>query len=303
MENRPGFPYSRRIKGIRGNFEEAWYHCSSMRFGMEDFNINAQNRVKEDSFERFILDVYSRCVDMGLSPGDISSYLPDLLEFSKTVMPLSRIPDYVKEKTCEKRKAEEEIEKLKPQIEKLQQQKENSESLRDIALQNGRITSSELKYYTSLREEFRKHRIPVDDISKFAKLVNNIREYGYDAGEVMKEFADLDGLRSEIKYSYETVRYWEKENKSLQAQRSVLEAFVNTHNQLLNKYNYLEVMRFGLKELTFLWNTVNEIARENNMTPKEAVTKFLSDVERQYDNKLGFESKIHTLRNEAGCAT
>jgi hypothetical protein len=45
---------------------------------------------------------------------------------------------------------------------------------------------------------------------------------------------------------------------------------VNTHNQLLNKYNYLEVMGFGLKELTFLWNTVNEIARENNMTPKEA---------------------------------
>jgi hypothetical protein len=82
--------------------------------------------VKEDSFESSILDVYSRCNDIGLSPGDISSYLADLLEFSKTVMPLSRIPDYVKEKTCEKRKAEEEIEKLKPQIEKLQQQKENA---------------------------------------------------------------------------------------------------------------------------------------------------------------------------------
>jgi hypothetical protein len=37
-------------------------------------------------------------------------------------------------------------------------------------------------------------------------------------------------------------------------------------------------MRFGI--------TVNEIARENNMTRKEAVTKFLSDVERQYDNEL-----------------
>lgn len=34
------------------------------------------------------------------------------------------------------------------------------------------------------------------------------------------------------------------------------------------------------------------------MPPKEAVTKFLSDVERQYDNKLGFESKLDTLRNE-----
>jgi hypothetical protein len=50
--------------------------------------------------------------------------------------------------------------------------------------------------------------------------------------------------------------------------------------------------------LTFLWNTVKEIARENNIPPKEAVTKFLSDVEHQYDNKLGFESKIESLRNE-----
>jgi hypothetical protein len=25
-----GFPYSRCIKGISGNFEEGWYYCSSM---------------------------------------------------------------------------------------------------------------------------------------------------------------------------------------------------------------------------------------------------------------------------------
>ena len=43
---------------------------------------------------------------------------------------------------------------------------------------------------------------------------------------------------------------------------------------------------------------VNEIARENNIPPKEAVTKFFSDVERQYNNKLGFECKVESLRNE-----
>ena len=35
-----------------------------------------------------------------------------------------------------------------------------------------------------------------------------------------------------------------------------------------------------------------------NINPKEAVTKFLSDVESQYNNKLGFESKLESLRNE-----
>jgi hypothetical protein len=34
------------------------------------------------------------------------------------------------------------------------------------------------------------------------------------------------------------------------------------------------------------------------LPPEEAVTKFLSDVELQYNNKLGFQSKIESLRSE-----
>ncbi|MGC1932667.1 MAG: hypothetical protein WA667_27145 [Candidatus Nitrosopolaris sp.] len=57
-------------------------------------------------------------------------------------------------------------------------------------------------------------------------------------------------------------------------------------------------MGFGLNQLQILWTTVREIARENNKPVEEAVMKFLSDVERQYNNKLGFESKVESLRNE-----
>jgi hypothetical protein len=42
------------------------------------------------------------------------------------------------------------------------------------------------------------------------------------------------------------------------------------HNQVLSKYH--DVMGFGLNQFQFLWTTVNEIARENNVDPKEACT-------------------------------
>ena len=77
--------------------------------------------VNEDGFESFILDVYNRCKDVGLSPENISAYLQDLLEFSKTLLPLSKIPDFIKEKTDEKIELEQEIEKLRWRIETLQQ--------------------------------------------------------------------------------------------------------------------------------------------------------------------------------------
>ena len=57
--------------------------------------------VNEESFDSFIVDVYNRCKYIGLSPENIAFHLGDLLEFSK-IVPLSKIPDYVEEKTLER---------------------------------------------------------------------------------------------------------------------------------------------------------------------------------------------------------
>jgi hypothetical protein len=55
---------------------------------------------------------------------------------------------------------------------------------------------------------------------------------------------------------------------------------------------------FGLKELKQLWHIINEIAEANNIGSEDAVQKFFTDVEEQYDDKLGFESKLDKLRSD-----
>ena len=57
-------------------------------------------------------------------------------------------------------------------------------------------------------------------------------------------------------------------------------------------------MGFGLKELTLLWNIVNEIAEANNIPQEMVRLKFITDIEEQYDKKLGFESKLEKLQTE-----
>src|SRR5215470_4701346 len=112
--------------------------------------------VNEESFDSFIVDVYNRCKYIGLSPENIAFHLGDLLEFSK-IVPLSKIPDYVEEKTAEKRKLEEEIEKLKAEIETLQEQKEDAQLIRDDVLADARTTIFRLNWYTSIREDLGKY--------------------------------------------------------------------------------------------------------------------------------------------------
>lgn len=85
----------------------------------------------------------------------------------------------------------------------------------------------------------------------------------------------------------------------LEAEQSILQIQVDVNNQTISKYQDLEAMGFGLHELSFLSSTVNEIAFANDIPAKKAVKKFLTDIEEQYDKKLGFESKIEKLKTEA----
>src|SRR5919108_4400260 len=160
--------------------------------------------VKEDSFESFMLDVYNRCKNLGLTPENIASYLTDLLEFSKSI-PISKIPPYIEQKIQEKKKLEEEIERLKKQKEELVAQKSAAKDLRDAALQNEKATTTKLKWYTDLKEELGKYGIPVDDISQLANVVNGIRQYGYDAEKVLNEFSNLESIKVECQAYQERI--------------------------------------------------------------------------------------------------
>jgi hypothetical protein len=41
-----------------------------------------------------------------------------------------------------------------------------------------------------------KYGLPMDNTLKFAKVVNNVRDYGYDAQRVIKEFSELESLKT-----------------------------------------------------------------------------------------------------------
>ena len=53
-----------------------------------------------------------------------------------------------------------------------------------------------------------------------------------------------------------------------------------------------------LIEFKQLYNTILEIAEANKISHQEAVSKFLDDIEKEYDDKLGFESKVKQKRGE-----
>jgi DNA-binding transcriptional MerR regulator len=149
-----GFAAADELRELALALKRVGISAAQCALGFRIASIILKIGIKEDSFESFILDVYNRCRDIGLSPENISSYLQDLVEFSRDVLPISEIPYYINEKIDEKRKLEEGIEKLNVQISTLKQEKKNCESLRDQALEEKEMTISELKWYSNLRAGF-----------------------------------------------------------------------------------------------------------------------------------------------------
>ena len=133
--------------------------------------------------------------------------------------------------------------------------------------------------------------IPVDDISKFTKTVDGIREYGYDVGKVISEFSESQSRETRRKMLQDSVRMLQNESNYLGQKCSSLENTVNSHKQIIFIFKELEGMGFGLEELKLLWNTINEIAVANNIPLNEAQRKFFKDIEEQYDKKLDLNPK------------
>jgi len=226
------------------------------------------------------------------------------LDFSTTyAISFSQIPNRIKQKADEKQKLEEEIKNLEWKIGMLTLEKSDRQFLRDQALQDERMTATGLRWYSDIKAELRKYGIPVDDISKFAKAVNGIRQCGYDVGKVISEFLESQSLKTRHKMLQDSVRMLQNESNYLGQKCSSLENTVNSHEQIISIFKELEAMGFGLEELKLLSNTINEIAVANNMPLYEAQQKFFKDIKEQYDNKLGFESKVQNLKTEVNTLT
>jgi predicted nucleic acid-binding Zn-ribbon protein len=292
-----GYPLADELRELATTFKKIGITASQCAVGFRLATLMVKLGVDEEEFESFISDIYDKCNRLGLQPDKIAYYVDELLKFLKDI-PLSQIPAYIKQKTNEKSKLEKDIEELQDKIKQLEEEKLAAEELRNLSLEDKRMTESELKWYSDLKIELKKYGIPIEDVRLFAKAIHGIGQYDYDVDKIISEFSDLENLKNQIQLARDSIPVLENKFANLKGQCDFLEQTINSHRQTLATYYELEQMSFGLKELKLLRHTVVEIAKANNISSKEALQKFIKDVEEQYDDKLGFESKLDKLRSD-----
>ncbi len=135
-----------------------------------------------------------------------------------------------------------------------------------------------------------------EEFGSFARAIVDFKTYHYNVLDNIKDYKQIESLREEKEKVQSIIDLNTHKRDILLEEIDSLQENLRYSTQSLNTYKELLERGLGLKELKKLLNTLREISRANKITDWEALPRFLNDVEKQYDNKLGFESTINNLK-------
>jgi hypothetical protein len=270
-----GYPIAEDLRELAVTLRRLRMDPSSCALGARVASMMKTLGLDEEELHQFMSVVYKDCVTLGINHDKISYYIRELLELCENI-PFSEIPNYIEQQKTRKIKLEQELQELEAR-------EVDAKNRVDKALEEEGITRLDLNF----KRELWKREISMDETSQFLEALKGIKRFGYDPATVVSKYHNF--LEREAgKIAIEDLR---RELDSLQEE-------VNTHSQVIKKYKELQSKGFGLRELKQLANMVKEIAVANKMPPFEAIQKFFADIEEQYDEKLGFELKLASLKSD-----
>ena len=250
-------------------------------------NILKHLGVDEENFGNFVSQIYNQCTHIGPKPEYIANNIKQILDLSRSV-PISEIPNYIQEKTNESQKLEEDIKKLEGQ--ELDARVKLAE-----ALDEKKVSLAELDQFYPLKVELDKLGIPVEDLRRTIGIIQGVQKSGYNVKTIthlLSTWEASSAIQARIEKNIEDLT---DKRDNLEEE---VEELTSTHRQKELLFRQLQDMGFGLKELKLLFYTIKEVASENKMHEDQAVQKFLEDIQKNYDSKLGYDSTLERLKSE-----
>jgi D-ribose pyranose/furanose isomerase RbsD len=213
---------------------------------------------------------------------------------------ISRISFFIEQKRNEIHKLAIERNTITEEITNLNEQKEKVQTQLSEIIEKEKKVISYFQWYSNLRQDLhnRFNLIIETEFEAFANVINSFNEYGYNTSLLIREYKDFESLSYRITLMRNEIELKKQVIQDLLIEISNLEIQSYNYKQTMSKYEELRHIGFGLKELKQLNGLILEVSAANNIPPSEALSRFLTDLEKNYDDRLGLESKIKELQIE-----
>ena len=285
-----GIPNANTLRQFSTELRRLGITASQCVLGCRILGVLRKLRVDEENLESFVSQVYQKCQSRSITPEAIVECSQEVLSMAEKT-PISRIPQIVQTMIVEKQELEQELQILR-------RDQAIAKKEREEALKNSQITIRNINEFIGLKNMLSKSELSFDnlpEINKLARVLYNVKECSYEPRTITTKLSAIDNLQERQLKLQENVAIEEQKLTKTVRERVENEKRLSLCRMRLGLYDQLESMECGLKELTMLRNTILEISKSNNINPLFAFKKFCSDIEDQYDAKLGFEKRIEEM--------
>ena len=268
--------------------------ATGLRIGkmMQKFGIN------EKQFEYFMTEIYTKCQILEIAPEQIGVYLSETINLSKIVFP-SQIPNYINTKKTEIEQLEKQIEKRHEIISELNNKISNLEEKQKALIEHTNTSLDAISWYKDIKKELTNMGIPFEEISAFIECLRQIKNERYDVNKLVTKFSQLEYFDNIIEEQERRKQENWKDIEQLKYNKKNLEDQIYFTHLKISKNQELENIGMGFKELKTIYQTIIEISKTNNISPKEAIEKFFNDLNEYYDDVISFKKKVEDLKKEA----
>jgi hypothetical protein len=235
--------------------------------------------ITEDQFDFFMSDIYDRCQKLEIGPDQIEKYLLETINISKIVFP-SQIPNYIITKKMEIENLKDKMENLEEVISNLNIQKTVIEKKINSLADSSNISREAITWYKNTKNAFENAGISIDNMSTFIHCLNVMKSEGYDIDKILKKFVEYENIDNLQDFHQTTLNIHKTNLNALLKQESSIQEQIKFNQVKLSQMQQLKNMDIGINELQTLYNKITEIATENNVLPKIAMDKLLSDLKR-----------------------
>ncbi|HKU83489.1 MAG TPA: hypothetical protein VJP58_05560 [Candidatus Nitrosocosmicus sp.] len=211
---------------------------------------------------------------------------------------ISQVSYYIIQIRDECKELEQYRKSLHSEISTLENKKSTLEKdIRKLTEKNTNILSR-LQWYDFLKQDLvDRYNLNLDEeIILFSSIINDFKTFKYNIYDITKEYKQIQSLRKERDKIQAEINLKDPLLQSLLQQVDLQNSQLLVSRQTMKTYVELSMLGFDLKRLKQLHGMIIEIFLANNMSVWNPVTKFIDEIESQYDNKLGFETKIKELK-------
>jgi cell division protein FtsB len=280
--------------------------------------------VEEDEVESFAAEIYNGCIGSGMRPQGIVSHLKELTSWTDDIRSLgikieepgdddngsrgvprkihsiSQIAMYLEKSKEEVKQMQLKKKQLKGECELLEAKKSSIRQETADMLKKHDMTAEKLDWYLDMKTELLVSGNSEKDFELVLKAISFLKESGYNFLAISSQYTDHKQLESSNRSLQIQNAILERKNRQYEERVKISEQMIESKSQMQWQLVKIEAMGFGLKQLTWLYNVINEITEANGFSETDgyAVKIFQDQVQRNYNPLLGFKKRIEDLKED-----